>query len=256
VPTYGYKFLIIAIWLMVPVAGAYLLRSDYEQYVRDGKVQRADSQTRADVLQRYAIQFTWYGQQSMVFLNNDDYRRWQRDWRDLVRQQENERNGLRRDTPEHYPNTDQLLNQLEATLADEKAQVELAATRSQQYVKSEDGLLSIQQSAAEMEAAAQYYKFIGAEGVYLLLMEDLGKLEDRFRQLQLQRKQLHDEAMQAQHQADDDCHTIQRDLPRLPEKLSQDLQTTYVEALMQRFWRFDPWAELRESAASVMHPQP
>jgi hypothetical protein len=247
VRAWGYKLLITLMWLAVPAATAYLARADYQRYTAEGAVQRADCEARADVLGRYT---GLYARQAATVQQASDsfiLEQWERELRDLERQHDVERRLLRSATPTHYPHTDAQLGLLEEQLADQLEQTTLAGTRQDQYLRAEDGLLAMSQAVAEVEAAAYYYERIGAEGIYLMLMEDLAKLEDRFRQLQQHRRQLNTECESALRDADALSRGIQRELKRLPDKLSQDEQTTYTEALYLRFERFNPWAELQAS---------
>ena len=246
-------FLITAMWLTIPAATAYLARADYERYSVEGALQRADCESRADVLGRYT---GLYARQAASIQQVDDdlaFQQWERELRDTERQYGIDRRLLRPFTPTHYPHTDATLGALEGQLDEQLEQINLAGTRQDQYLRAEDGLIAMSQAVAEVEAAAYYYERIGAEGIYLMLMEDLAKLEDRSRQLQRHRSQLNTECSTALREADTLSRGIQRELKHLPDKLSQDEQTTYLEALYLRFERFNPWAELQ---ASLRQPEP
>jgi hypothetical protein len=250
----GYKILITLLWLSVPAFTVYLARTDHDRYIVECARQRADCETRADVAGRYTSLFN---QQAGTLLQTEavmDYQAWDFTWNALQRQYEVEQGLLRTITPTHYPRTDTKLIVLEGLLASQQEQIALAATRHQQYIKAERGLMDLSDTISEVEAAAEYYERIHAEGIYLLLMEDLAKLEDRFSQLMQNRRQLHTEASGALRQADEDSRGILREMKHLPDELTQDEQTTYLEALWLRLERFDPWAELRSSFTIPVQP--
>ncbi len=240
-------FLITLMWVTIPVVTAYFARADYQRYNLEGVQQLADCQARADVLGRYT---GLYGRQANTIQqveNEFDLLQWDLNLRNLEREHQAARRVLRLVPPTHYPHTDTELGVLEDQLDEQLEQITLAGTRQDQYLRAEDGLLSMSQAVAEIESAANYYKRIGAEGIYLLLMEDLAKLEDRFRQLQQHRRQLNSETASALREADSINRDIQRELKHLQDELAQDEQTSYTESLLIRFQHFNPWAELQAS---------
>jgi hypothetical protein len=240
-----YKLLITLTWLAVPLAGYYLARADYRRYQAESAVQLADCQARADVAARYAVLLQQQGARILQVDSADDMREWEIAWRELERALASGQKPLRPATPTHFPRTDAQLNEAEQLLETQMDLIETAQVRRGQYNRAQDTLSGMADTVAEVEAAAQYYKRIGAEGVYLLLMDDLAVLEDRFRQQQRYRQQLSRECSDALADAEDASRTAQRIIKHLDDQLAADEQTTYAEALRMRLKGFDPWAELR-----------
>lgn len=242
---WAYKLLIMLVWLAIPLTGYYLARADYQRYQVESAAQLADCQARADVAARYAVLLQQQGARILQVDSADDMREWEIAWRELERTLASEQKPLRPATPTHFPRTDAQLNEAEQLLNEQIDLIETARGRRGQYNRAQDTLSEMAATVAEVEAAAQYYRRIGAEGVYRLLMDDLDVLEDRFRQQQRYRQQLSRECNDALASAEEASRNAQRIIKHLDDQLSADEQTTYAEALRLRLKNFDPWAELR-----------
>ena len=58
---WGARFLLLVIWLSVPLAGLLLLRQDRQRFYEASRLQRADCLARAEMLRRYTFEMTPLG---------------------------------------------------------------------------------------------------------------------------------------------------------------------------------------------------
>lgn len=222
-----------------------MLRADYDRYQESLVAQRADCLTRANYLRTHTAALARSATRVTYIDDTDSRIEWERTWRDRVRQKDREAQQLRLDEPTHYPKTDLALLALEAQLSEVQAAIEDAARYRDMHNKAGSGLLELAQDIAHAEGVARYYKRIGAEGIYLLIMEDLAMLESRYKDRLRERKRLSDDMNYSLARADRLDRDIRRELDHLDDHLQADEQRTYRQELKDRFGQFNLREELK-----------
>jgi hypothetical protein len=242
----GYKLLIVLIWLAVPVAGYFLARQDYDNYLSASRIQRADCEARVEVLRRYSRLMSMRASQIPGIVDADTRAAWQQQWNIVRRSMEDEQRGLRQDDPIHFPQTDAQLLALEQQLTSQEGAIERAARERDAYIKAGGGL---EELAIELERAygvAEYYRSIGAIGIYQLIRDDIRNWESDYERRLRERNQrarATDDALQEAGRLRDD---IQRGVGGINDYLDADQQLTYQAELQVRLARFDLRAALEE----------
>jgi hypothetical protein len=234
-----YRLVILLIWVSVPLSGWFMLRHDYELYKAACFAQREDSLKRSHLLSLYTRLMGAKANRVRYLNNVDDRREWEQDWRGLLRQRDNEGSALRPITPAYFPQTDQILLELEKDLSEQGDNIEQAVRSRGAIFQTEDGLQSLADDIRYQQGRAEFYRRRGAQGIYLLLEEGLAQLEDRYQRLIGERNRLVRETEEALAEADKLQRNIERELTHLNSALNQDEQRTYYEELVERYQQFD-----------------
>jgi hypothetical protein len=248
------KALIVLVWLCVPLTGYLLLRQDWQRYDAATRVQRADCLGRSEYLRRYSVEL-WRQAELVVSIEDTETRvTWQRAMQITEAEMEREGQGLRPVAPTYYPSTDATLLELDKLLTDEQAQIEDAMRRRDAYIKAGGGLLDLARDIDRARSTAQFYQRIGAQGIYLLLMEDLAQLEAQHDKRLSERNRLAQAGIDALDQARKDKDEILRRLDGLKDALAADEQGTYTQALLTRWQKFNLREEIKHIVLSQATP--
>jgi hypothetical protein len=145
---------------------------------------------------------------------------------------------------------------LEKLLADEQSQIEDAARRRDAYLKAGSGLVDLAREIDRARGTAQFYQRIGAQGIYLLLMEDLAQLEDQYDRQLSERNRLAQAGLYGLDQARLDRDEIMTSLDSIQDALAADEQGTYTQALQARWQKFNLREELKHLVLSQAAPAP
>ncbi|GEM_PF-2592793 len=242
----GYKLLIALIWLAVPVTGYFLARQDYEGYLTSSRIQRVDCEARVEVLRRYSRLMSMRASQIPGIVDAGTRSAWQQQWNIVQRGMEDEQRGLRLSEPIHYPQTDAQLLTLEQQLTSQESAIERAARERDAYIKAGGGL---EELAIELERArgvAEYYRSIGAFGIYQLIRDDIRSWEQDYERRLMERNARARATESALDEATQLRDTIQRGVSGIDTYLDADQQLTYQAELQARLARFDLRAALEE----------
>jgi hypothetical protein len=238
------KVLIVLLWLAVPVTGYYLARADYYDYLNQTRVQRADCLNRADVLGRYTRLIGQRASTITTIVDPNSRTYWQSRWRTLKRELSEEQLKLRRDPPVHYAGTDAQLTELEQLLESQREAVEEAVRERDAYNKAGGGLEEMLLEIKRAEGIADYYRSIGAQGIYELIRDDARTLQSEYRERVAERDQRNNKMVEKLAKAEECQSEIIEGLQSIESKLGEDEQTTYSNELRERFDSFSLPREL------------
>ena len=242
----GYKLLIVAIWLAVPVAGYWLARQDYDNYLSASRIQRADCEARVEVLRRYSRLMSMRATQIPGIVDAGTRIAWQQQWNIVRRGMEDEQRGLRQDEPIHFPQTDAQLLALEQQLTGQEGAIESAARERDAYIKAGGGLEELALELDRAYGVAEYYRSIGAIGIYQLIRDDIRNWEQNYERRLKERNgraRATEDALDEAGQLRDD---IQQGVSGINDYLDADQQRTYQTELQARLELFDLRATLEE----------
>jgi hypothetical protein len=169
---------------------------------------------------------------------------WRRGWDSAVELEELEKLQLAGQRTTYYPHTTAKLQEVSEMLKQQRSATEEAARLREQYIESADSLSAIAERIDRARATAEYYRRLGAQAIYLLIMEDLAILEARYKDHRHSRQQTMSDSQQQLQLADSLNREIVRELNRLDNVISQDSKTSYSQMLIQRFQSFDLRQEL------------
>jgi len=218
-------------------------RADYTDYITDSRVQRADCLGRADVLGRYSRLIAERAEQIPSIVDAQSRAVWQSRWRQLQRELEEEQRRLRRSPPQHYPTADAELSELEQLLDSQQLAVDGAVRERDAFNKAGGGLEDLLAEIQRAEGIAEYYRSIGATGIYELIRDDARVLASEYRARTRERSERMRQ-LEAELATNRECRDeIQDRLLDVPTKITADEQTTYTAELQQRFDRFNLVAE-------------
>jgi hypothetical protein len=240
------RFLLLVIWLSVPLAGLIMLRQDRHRFYETSRLQRADCLARADVLRRYTLDIHSRAVTIDSIIDPQTRQRWQRQWRDLLEQMRREKQLLRQTAPTHYPRTDAKLLELEQLLTQQQQGIEDAALMRDMYIKSTSGIYDLAQEIAQVRGFAEYYRRLGSQSIYLVFMDDLAMLEEEYQRREDEMNRLAGEVHNAQIQAQLNNLQLIEQLDDLSKLMTEDESLTYEEELAQRFRTFSLREELRK----------
>jgi hypothetical protein len=238
--------MLLVIWLSVPLAGLLLLRQDRHSYYETSQLQRKDCLARVELLRRYTFDIHSHASTIDGILDTQTRRQWRRQWQDLLDRLQRERQLHRQTAPTHYPRTDAKLQELEQLLTKQQAGIENAALKRDMYIKSTGGIYDLAQDISRARGIAEYYRRIGAQSIYLVIMDDLAVLEDEFQQREDEMNRLSSEVHDAQIQAQLDHLKLIEQLDALPKLMTEDESLTYEQELARRFRSFNLREELRQ----------
>lgn len=232
------KAFIILVWLAVPASAYYFARVDYADYLSQSRIQRADCLGRADVLGRYTRLIGQRADSVAGIVDAESRAIWQSRWHQLERDLTEEQHLLRRDAPQHYPSTDAKLVELEQLLDSQLMAVESAVRERDAYNKAGGGLEDMLLEIKRAEGIADYYRSIGAQGIYELIRDDVRLLEKEYRERLRERAERNRDMEAALTDSKLYRDQILEGLEQIPGKLDADEQITYSRELQQRFNRF------------------
>jgi len=238
------KALIVLVWLAVPVTGYYLARADYANYLTQSRIQRADCLGRADVLGRYTRLIGQRADDVITIVDSDSRAYWQSRWRQLERDLAQEQRLQNHGELVHYPRTAAQLTALGQLLDNQRAAVEEAVRERDAYNKAGGGLNDMLLEIKRAEGIADYYRSIGAQGIYELIRDDTRLLENEYRERIAERDQRNSNMAQKLVKAEEYKAQIFEGLETVNEKLGEDEQITYSRELRQRFDSFSLPREL------------
>jgi YesN/AraC family two-component response regulator len=240
------KAIVILAWLSVPVGGSIMLRSSYHEYITESKAQREDCLARAAVLSNYVSQSGHLANQVPLIESVDERHEWERSWSAMLRQRSIESQGLRAAEPMHYPSTDDELLEAERLFKDQMDEVKDAVWKRDAYIKSASGMFELGQQIANTKLTANYYKRIGAEGIYLRIQEDLARLEDTYSKRHRERYRLDREMSDLLTAADRKRRDVLRILRHLETQIAADERMTYKNRLRKHAGDFQLRQELEQ----------
>jgi len=230
---------ILLLWLAVPVSGYLFGRADYAAYLADSHQQRADCLKRADILGRYSRLIATRAALIPDIADSQSRAVWQSRWRQLQRELEDEQRHLRGSPPAHYPTADSQLSALEQLLSSEKTAVDAAVRERDAYNKAGGGLEDLLAEIQRTQGIAEYYRSIGAEGIYELIRDDARVLESEYRARTRERNERMQD-LNVELKTVRDCRDeIQDGLLDIPALIKADEQTTYTAELRQRLASFN-----------------
>lgn len=241
----GYKLLIMLVWLAIPAVGYFLARQDYAEYLSESRIQRADCEARVEVLRRYSRQMSMRASQIPGIVDAETRAAWQQQWNIVRRSLEDEQRGLRLDEPIHFPQTDAQLLALEQQLTSQEGAIERAARERDAYIKAGGGL---EELAIELERAygiAEYYRSIGALGIYQLIRADIRSWEADYERRLSERNSRARAVEEAVAEAGRLRDEIQHSVAGISGYMDADEQQTYQLTLQARLARFDLRSELQ-----------
>jgi hypothetical protein len=247
---WGYKLLIVLIWLCVPASAWLLVRHDHLVFDEQSKAQRRDCDARADLLRRYTVALAQQGRLIDYIADPESRTQWQQRWRAQTDSLDREQQRLRQSVPTHYPATDYALGEMDRMLAEQRDLLEEAAMRRDMYNKSSAGILQLAQQLSDAQRTADYYRSIGAQGIYLLIMEDLAVVEEQFHRRETELNRMAGEVNNALGTAALRRDEILAKLDELPQILAEDEKLTYRENLLQRIRQFSLRVQLQRLLAS------
>ena len=240
------QFLLLVIWLVLPLAGLTMLKQDRHRFYEASRLQRADCLARAQLLRRYGMELNSRAGTIDGIVDPDTRRRWQRQWQDLLEQLRREKQLLRQTAPTHYPRTDAKLLELEQLLTQQQEGIEDAALKRDMYLKSTGGIYDLAQDIAHVRGFAEYYRRLGNQSIYLVFMDDLAMLEDEYQKRVDEMNRLSSSVHSALIQAELDRLQLAEQLDDIPKVMAQDESLTYEQELAQRFRSFNLREELRK----------
>jgi hypothetical protein len=244
--TLRYRVLIVLVWLTVPVAALWLLRSDYERYQLESQRQLEYCRARSDHLLYFTNMMGKQAEEIRRMYQPEDRPKWEREWRDLEAQENQAAVRLGTVSLNLLPLSEQVLSHAQSELIAMKSHIETAAQRKDAFNKAGSGLDDVQERIFGLQGQAEWYRRVGALGIYLELQEAIARYEETLDRQLSARRQLDMEAGKALAEADNLQRSIQRELGHLPDKITEDRKQTYREQLARRMRSFDPRRELRE----------
>jgi hypothetical protein len=243
---WGARFLLVVIWLSVPLAALLMLRQDRQRYYTQSQLQRTDCLARTDLLRRYTFAMNDHAGTVESIVDPHTRTLWQRQWQDVLDAMQREQQKLRLAAPTHYPKTDAKLLELEHQLTQQQAAIEDAALKRDMYVKSGAGMLDLAQAIANARGIAEYYRRIGAQSIYLVIMDDLAVLEEEYQKREDEMNQRSADVHDAQIQAQLDHVQLVSQLDSLAKLMAEDESLTYEQQLARRLRNFNLREELRK----------
>jgi len=228
----------------VPVVCYCLLQNGYRRYQQEAQQQRANCEARADWLHRYADQQLQLANGIYAIDDVDQRLSWERQWHDLIHHRDQERLSFGDEELLHYPTADRLLVELENSLNEQQHEIEEALRKRDNYNKLGNGLSDLAQEIERIRSQAYYYQRIGADGVYLYMMEGLARLEADYDRRRRERNRRTSEVTNHLDRADRIQRDIRRELGDFADLLLVDEQITYHEHLQARLEDFSLRTEL------------
>lgn len=228
-----------------------MLQEDRERFETTSRLQRADCSGRMELLRRYSMEMQRQAELIPQLEDPQSRQQWQRQWQDTLRLMERERQQLRLQPPTHYPTTDAKLQELEALLEHQQENTADAALKRDMFNKSTGGIYDLAQQIAYTRGIAEYYRRIGAQSIYLVIMDDLAILEDQYQRRISEINRLAAAVEAALVQARADTKQMLAQLDTVAERMAADEQLTYEQQLSQRFHAFDCREELRKLLAPI-----
>jgi len=233
------KAFILLLWLAVPASAYLFARADYASYITDSRLQRTDCLSRTDILGRYSRLIAERAAQIPSINDSQSRAVWQSRWRQLQRDLEDEQRHLRTNSLQHYPTASAELSQLEQRLNSQREAVDAAVRERDAYNKAGGGLENLLAEIQRTEGIAEYYRSIGAQGIYELIRDDARVLASEYRSRLRERNDRIQEMNIELQTVRDNRDEIQHRLLDIPELIKADEQTTYTAELQQRFDTFD-----------------
>src|SRR5205814_1709826 len=121
--------------------------------------------------------------------------------------------------------------------------------------KAQGGLDDLASQAFNLQGAADYYSAINAWPAFLMIQNELARIEQQLRNRQLRGVDLANEVSIALGQASGYRDEVLKAAGALTGKLAQDQKRTYREDLAERFASFDLRKTLREMVQAVVPAQ-
>jgi hypothetical protein len=237
--------LIVLMWLCIPAAGLWLLRTDYDAFQQDSARQLEYCRTRSDHMLYFTNLMALHSRHVSDIEDATDRLRWERDWRDLEQQESAASLAVGSTALTLFPRTERVLNDVQASLTEMQRLIERAAQRQDAYNKAKQGLDAIAYRIYLAKGESDLYEAMGALGIYLMLQEKLALFEEQYKHQERLRNALLKEMELALADAERLKVDITRELGHLPDEIAADSQLTYREQLAQRFRSFDPLDELK-----------
>ncbi|MCH7472177.1 hypothetical protein IIA79_04415 [bacterium] len=247
----GYKLLIALLWLSIPLSGLFMLRSDHSRYLQDSRAQAGSCWQLAEHLNEYTTLMGVMAGEVAGIEDIEARREWQGRWRGLMRERNNSAAAIGNPDLHYFPSTSNVLAQAQIWLKEQEAGIERAVRAKDEYIKLWRGLEELSSLIADLEGKAGYYKRMGAEGIYLLLEEELARHEERLLQRLRSGRRLSSEAESNLEQADRLMRDILRELSHLRDKITADEEKTYRQELELRFAQFDIRSEMKQLLNAV-----
>jgi len=245
-----YKLAITLIWLSLPVAASLMLRADYQHYLDDSRTQQQDCLNRVAYLRTYSVVVAREAAMIVAIDSVAEKYSWERNWLNIQRRMHQEAAPLRPELPAYYTQTDTALLPLEADLAEMQDLAKEALWSQDAYFKSADGLGELREQINNAKMTASYYKRIGAEGIYLMVQEDLAEMESAYNRRLRERARLANDVDDKISLIDRKSRDILRETSHISSTLAKDESENYRSILAERVAAFNLREELTKLLGS------
>lgn len=244
------KFLLVSIWLLLPLGGLLLLAADYRRFERSAALESAACDELARHLRSYAAEAARSAESLRAMDNLARRDEWRRAWKRLCAEEEREALGitsgpLASAAYTHYPRTQSALAGARAALLEMQAEAEAALRAREQLIKARAGLAELEAQARELALLSEHYRSAWTFGIYLNLQERLGEAEERLRQGKLACDQLAEESLGHLDRSAALKRELEAQVALAEQYKQEDGRVSYREALLARFNRFDLRGEIR-----------
>ena len=240
----GWMALIMLIWLCVPIAAFYMIKDDKLGYEEELSQQVLFCEERSRHLENYTDLYQVAAATVLSIDTETELQMWQIEWDSIVAMEQEDFLRLSNARMSHYPHTTAKLQDLQILLDEQRNATEEGARLREQYINSAHSLESIAERIDRARATAEYYRRLGAQAIYMLIMEDLAVLEARYKDHRTSRMDLMSDSQEQLLLSDSLSMEIRREISHLDRVISQDTETSYAEMLVERFHDFDLRTEL------------
>lgn len=245
----GFKFFILLIWAVVPVALGVLVREDMAHFALESEQQARACRARSRDLALFAHNLIGQAREVESERTEFDLNQWQRNWRDAVRAKERALAAYAQQPFDHCPATNKLLMYQEQRLGELVNAIAGAARDQQYYIRGEDAMAQIEQDLEVLTWQNNYYRSMpGARGVYFYLQEELARVETRFNAQTREQDRLQRSIASQLKDAERKASELLHDLEQTDQLLAKDGGASYSDDVRSRWQRFD----LREQVVMLL----
>jgi hypothetical protein len=241
---FAWQLLIVVIWLSVPVIAYQMLRADHERYLLEFDRQFEACEDRRLHVLKFTELYQLRASGIRAIDGSSESLVWQREWSSTTNDAVSEAALLPDEKLNYYPSSEARLIELEDKLELQRHTIEEAARLREAYLKSVDGLTRIAERIDEAQMMADYYRRLGAESIYYLIMEDVAILESRYRDYRQNRQSMLNDSQEAMAESEQLNREIVLGLSEIQTLMASDADRSYNELLVERFRGFNLREEL------------
>lgn len=236
----AFKLFISLLWLSVPLVLWQWMLEDRERFASESRDQARSCMQRRAAISAAAAGLLRQGRQLEYCRDRQALQRWNSVFSSEQRETQRAAAGFDRAALNLWPQSAEFLEKQLDTLDGLSRALAAAARDQEYYLRSEETLAQLEDDLEQIEMQSRYYRNMpGGRGIFLLLQEELAKLEGRLHQQHRETLRLRNAVRDAVLAAGTQEVALQAELNGLMQLMARDGDQSYASNLKRRLRHFD-----------------